>query len=167
MKKIIIIVLAIIVLVSLDLITKNWAVNNLKTTYGFDVIEGFWRFDYVENHNIAFGIGTQLPESYKQPIILSTNILALVFLLFFMRQAPKSVLLYISATVIISGALGNLIDRIHNGFVVDFIHWYYQSFHWPVFNLADTYVTIGMVLLFIEFLFFNTSKKVDPAASNT
>ncbi len=167
MKKIIIIVLAIIVLVSLDLITKEWAVKNLKTTYGFDVIDGFWRFDYVENHNIAFGIGTQLPESFKQPIILATNILALVFLLIFMRQAPKSILLYTSATVIISGAIGNLIDRIHNGFVVDFIHWYYQSFHWPVFNLADAYVTVGMVLLFIEFLFFNNPQKLDKAANLT
>lgn len=166
MKKIIIMILVIIVLVSLDLITKNWAVNNLKTSYGIDVIDGFWRFDYVENHNIAFGIGTQLPESYKQPIILSTNILALVFLLIFMWQAPKSVLLYISATVIISGALGNLFDRIHNGFVVDFIHWYYQSFHWPVFNLADAYVTIGMVLLFIEFIFFPPPKKAEESVKN-
>lgn len=167
MKKIIIIILALIILISLDLITKNWAVNHLKTSYGFDVIEDFWRFDYVENHNIAFGIGTKLPESIKQPIILSTNILALVFLLIFMRQAPKSPLLYISATVIIAGALGNLIDRLHNGYVVDFIHWYYKSFHWPVFNLADAYVTIGMILLFIEFLFLNVSPKSEQSVSNT
>ncbi len=167
MKKIIFIVLALIVLVSLDLITKNWAVNHLKTSYGFDVIDGFWRFDYVENHNIAFGIGTRLPESIKQPVILTTNILALVFLLIFMRQAPKSLLLYISATGIVAGALGNLIDRLNNGYVVDFIHWYYSSFHWPVFNLADAYVSIGMVLLFFEFLLFNPPQKSEQSVSNT
>lgn len=68
-------------------------------------------------------------------------------------------MLYISGVFIITGALGNLIDRLVNGYVVDFIHWFYKGFDWPVFNLADAYVTVGMILLIIEFLFFSKTEK--------
>ncbi len=165
MKKYIILVLSIIVLLSLDLGTKRWAQQHLAPSYGINVITGCWRFEYVENHNVAFGIGSHLPGKIKQPIIIGVGILALIFLASFLIQSKKSTLLYISGVFIITGALGNLIDRLVNGYVVDFIHWFYNGFDWPVFNLADAYVTVGMILLIIEFLFFSKPEKpTEPPA---
>lgn len=152
MKKYIFLAVLILILLALDLGTKQWAQDNLRNTRGIEVIRGFWRFDYVENQNISFSIGSSLPEKFKQPIIIGVNFLALVFLLVFIIQAEKSFVLYLSAALILSGALGNLIDRIMNGFVVDFIHWFYRGFDWPVFNLADAYVSVGMILLLTEFI---------------
>lgn len=152
MKKYIFLAVLILILLALDLGTKRWAQDHLKNTRGIEVIRGFWRFDYVENQNISFSIGSSLPEDFKQPIIIGINIFALIFLLVFIIQAEKSFVLYLSAALILSGALGNLIDRILNGFVVDFIHWFYRGFDWPVFNLADAYVSVGMILLLTEFI---------------
>jgi signal peptidase II len=155
----------IVVLLALDLGTKKWAQNHLKNTHGIEVIGGFWRFDYVENQNISFSIGSSLPEKVKQPIIIGVNILALVFLTIFIIQADKTFVLFLSAALILAGALGNLIDRIMNGFVVDFIHWFYRGFDWPVFNLADAYVSVGMILLITEFVLKAQQEK--KAASQT
>lgn len=164
MKKAMIpLLLAVIILLVLDLGTKKWAQNELKNTMGTEVVKGFWRFDYVENQNIAFSIGHGLPESVKQPLIIGIGIFALIFLTYFIIRAEKSILLYISASFIMAGALGNLIDRILNGYVVDFIHWFYKGFDWPVFNLADAYITVGMILLITEFLF--VSQKKDKEAT--
>lgn len=165
MKKYVFLGLMILILLALDLGTKKWAQNNLKNTSGIEVISGFWRFDYVENRNISFSIGSGLPEKFKQPIIISVNILALVFLSIFIVQTEKTFVLFLSASLILAGALGNLIDRIMNGYVVDFIHWFYRGFDWPVFNLADAYVSVGMILLISEFIIKAQQEK--QAASQT
>lgn len=159
MKKTLIIIILILVFLGLDLGTKYYAQAKLKDTSGVEVISGFWRFDYVENRNIAFSIGSQLPPGLKQPVIIAVNVFALIFLIIFLFKSEKSVLLYSSAVLIIAGALGNLIDRIINGFVIDFIHWFYKGFDWPVFNLADAYVTVGMILLITEFIFLSKHKE--------
>jgi len=160
LKKIIFfLILVVLILLVADLLTKRWAKHNLANTEGIEVIKGFWRFDYVENKNIAFSIGQQLPESVKQPLLIGIGILALVFLTIFIIQAEKSILIYISTVLIMAGALGNLIDRLFNGFVVDFIHWFYRGFDWPVFNLADAYITVGMILLITEFILISRQKK--------
>ena len=153
-KAIIFLIVAVGILLALDLGTKRWAQLELAHTNGRNIVSGFWRFDYVENRNIAFSVGRQLPNSVKQPLIIGIGILALVFLIYFIIQSEKSFLIYVSTTLIMAGALGNLIDRLINGYVVDFIHWFYKGFDWPVFNLADAYITVGMIFLITEFLFF-------------
>ena len=165
MKKILFLIPGIILLVTLDLGTKQWAAKALQYTAGKNVVSGFWRFDYVENRNVAFSLGKSLPDNIKQPLIIGVALLALCFLVYYLIKANSTVLTMASATVILSGALGNLVDRLINGYVIDFIHWYYGSFHWPVFNLADVYIVIGMGLLIIEYTFFAKQEKEKASKS--
>jgi len=151
--KLALIIISILILTAVDLKTKNLAELKLKAQPGITVIDGFWEFEYVENRNIAFSLGSQIPSNLKQYIIIGIGIAALGFLGWFAYKSPKTKLTLVSIVLISAGAFGNLIDRIRNGYVVDFIHWYYKGFDWPVFNVADIYVTIGMIFLIIEFLF--------------
>lgn len=157
--KLALIALSIIILTAVDLKTKKLAEIKLKNQPSIIVISGFWNFEYVENKNIAFSLGSQIPSHLKQYLIICIEIAALIFLGWFFLKSPKTPLTLTSVTLISSGAFGNLIDRIMNGYVIDFIHWYYKAFNWPVFNVADVYVTIGMILLIIEFIFSSHYKE--------
>ncbi|MBN1349486.1 signal peptidase II [candidate division KSB1 bacterium] len=152
-KKLILLLVSIIVLTSIDLVTKSIATSVLKGKPSISVIEGFWNFEYVENQNIAFSIGSQIPGGVKQYLIIGVEIAALIFLGWFFFKSPKTKLTLVSIILIGSGAFGNLIDRVINGHVVDFVHWFYKGFSWPVFNVADAYVTVGMFILIFEFIF--------------
>jgi signal peptidase II len=158
-KKKLCLIPGVLLLVALDLGTKWWAAKTLQYTAGKNVVNGFWRFDYVENRNVAFSLGKSIPDNIKQPLIIGVALLALCFLIYYLIKVNATALTMASATVILSGALGNLVDRLVNGYVVDFIHWYCGSFHWPVFNLADVYIVIGMGLLIIEYILFAKEEK--------
>ena len=151
MKKLLFLLPGILVLLGLDLGTKQWAARELQHTAGRNVISGFWRFDYVENRNVAFSLGKSIPDGIKQPLIIIIAVFALILLVYYLIKSNSTILMRLSATAILAGALGNLVDRLLNGYVIDFIHWYYGNFHWPVFNLADVYIVIGMGLLLIEY----------------
>ncbi|MBQ4383820.1 MAG: signal peptidase II [Firmicutes bacterium] len=121
---------------------KQWAIRSLKDASAIDVIPGVFRFSYVENRGAAFGIfqGKSLILG-----IFSVIVGVLIGYLYF-KAVPerKNWLLELSLLLIFAGAAGNQIDRLTQGYVVDMFEFYWFSF--PVFNFADTLITIGAVL---------------------
>lgn len=99
----------------------------------------FLNIVYVKNPGSAFGMFKFLGNTF----FIIFTILAISILIFFFLRDKQNKLIY---SLLIAGALGNLLDRILYGYVVDFIDFYYQSFHWPAFNIADSSLTIGIIL---------------------
>ena len=113
------------------------------------VIEGYWDHVYVENPGAAFSSFRFLPPRIAQPVLTVFGLIALAFVGFAISRTHDR-LTVLALSLILGGALGNLIDRVRLGYVVDFIHWHWlDRFHWPVFNLADAAVSVGIGLLLV------------------
>lgn len=135
----ILICLAIIVI---DQISKFYAVNYVKSLPSVNVINNLLRFVYVENYGAAFG----MLQNCKFLFIVVTIIIMIVCFYLYQKNKGKSKLLDVALICFIGGGIGNFIDRILYGYVVDFIS---LSFFAPVFNLADIFISIGAVLIVI------------------
>ena len=129
---------------ALDLWTKHWAVQTLQYSAPIQVIGEYVRFTYTRNSGVAFGIGAGM----RFPYYVFSIVAAAAILYLFSRARAQSLTRQISLALILGGAIGNLIDRVTSGEVVDFIEVGVRQWHWPVFNVADSVVTIG-VLLFV------------------
>lgn len=142
-------IIVLILGIFLDRISKIWALNTLASGRDIVVIKNLFTFSYLENRGAAFGI-------FQNRLIFLSLITAIVILgvvYFIVKYKPTSKLLKISLSLIISGAIGNLIDRIYYKFVVDFIMLHYKDvYYFPTFNVADMLVVIGTVLLAIYIL---------------
>ena len=128
--------------VALDQWTKAWATRTLAWHQPVEVIGEFVRLTYTRNSGVAFGIGAGLPFPYY--VFSIAAVIAIVVL--FARQRVTGLGRQIALALILGGAIGNLIDRLRTGEVVDFIEVGFNRWHWPVFNVADSAVTIGVVL---------------------
>lgn len=140
----------ILALIVLDQITKVLAVSHLKGQNDFIIIPDVFQFHYLENTGAAFSMleGKQILFAIVTPILL----LILLALLIRMPQNKKFTALNYIIVFLIAGAIGNYIDRIANNYVVDFI--YFSLINFPVFNVADCYVTISIILLLFLILFY-------------
>ncbi len=119
----------------------------------YDVFESWFRFRVVGNPGAAWGMFHNLPDWTRVPFFVVITTAALVFMGYFYKQARDDQRLYKTALMFIfGGAVGNLIDRIRIGYVIDFVEWFYGDFHWPNFNVADIAITIGVILLAVEIL---------------
>lgn len=150
------IVVFVAILIGIDQITKFIAIRNLKPIGSISIIDKIFSFTFVENRGAAFGIfqGKTLALS----IITIVIIIGIVY--FYIRLPKTRVYKFIrfSLILIISGALGNLIDRIFRGYVVDFFHATFINF--PVFNMADIYVVVGAFLMAVLVIFFVKDEEV-------
>ncbi len=143
-KKKIIIFILIILLVFFDYLTKYIVLNRFSVNESIIIIKNFLKFTYIKNTGAAFGL-------------LSGNIIVLILitvvLLFYLLKEfknSKNKLNITAYTLIISGAIGNLIDRIFRKYVVDFISFTLFNKEMAVFNIADSFITIGAILLIIS-----------------
>ena len=134
-----------------DQLIKLLVVNQLKPVGSIEVIPGLLDFTYVQNYGAAFGI----LQNQKWFFIVATSLVSLVLIVLLFIYKNHNLLSYTASILIVGGGIGNLIDRIHLGFVVDYIH---LSFFPPVFNFADCCVTVGTFLLIIHVVFFAESK---------
>ena len=136
--------------VILDQLSKYMAVHFLQGTDGIDLIPGVFRLTYLENRGAAFGV---LQGQQWFFYIITAVILVVVVLAFVRIPAGRKFLpLQICGVFIVSGALGNLIDRVRLGYVVDFF--YFELIDFPVFNVADIFVTVSAVLLAVLLLLY-------------
>lgn len=136
------------VVVAFDQFTKYWMARTLQEGDEINVISGFLRFSYTENPGIAFGM---LSDGNVKWLLVFISVAAIVAVTYYMLRTPASnTLLMWSLALLAGGICGNLIDRVRMGRVIDFIEVYYKSYHWPVFNIADTAITIGAALMAIE-----------------
>lgn len=110
------------------------------------VIPGFFNITHVRNKGAAFSILSDLPAAFRPAFFIIVTCAALVVIAAVIRRTEARIQLA-ALSLIAGGAAGNLVDRIRFGEVVDFIDWYVKSWHWPAFNVADSAISIGAVLL--------------------
>lgn len=133
--------------VAADQVVKYIVVENLKPDGVFTVIPGLLDFVYVENRGAAFGV----LEGFTTVLTVVTAICIVAVLALMVFYQKHSFFSRAAAILIVSGGIGNLVDRFLQGYVVDYID---VSFFPPVFNLADCFVVIGVIFFLIHFLFF-------------
>ncbi len=137
----------------LDQITKKWIVKTMFYGDSKSLIGDFLRFTYFRNPNSVFGL-----EFGGAVVSTSLTVIAFIFVMFLFFKSNNRFSL-VSLSLIIGGALGNLTDRIRYMEVIDFIDVGVKRWRWPTFNVADSFVTIGLILIVIYFLFIDTSHR--------
>ena len=138
-------------LVILDQITKALVINFFNL-YDSVALLPMINLTFVVNYGFAFGL---LNNPSLNQILVSLVILAIIIYFLYLLIKTQDKIFQLTLTLILAGALGNFIDRIFRGFVIDFIDIYIGKYHWPAFNIADSCITVGFVILMINILFLN------------
>lgn len=151
MKRIFIFAFVFAFVLGLDLFTKAMVIKNIQIGQGIPIVENFFNLVHIRNKGVAFGLFAKESISWALPYL---NILILIGLaLYLLKVGPTNTLGLVSYALILGGAFGNLIDRIRFGEVVDFLDFYIGQYHWPAFNVADSAVTVGVLLLAFLLIF--------------
>ena len=134
------------------------------------IVDGFWNHVYVQNFGAAWGFLSDKNESFVRPFFLIVSIIAVFIVLGIFRNVKNDQRLLIWAlSLIVGGAIGNFVDRARYGYVVDFIDWYAtwggEEHHWPTFNVADVWITIGVAFMIIEIMFREQAERKKAAAA--
>lgn len=135
----------------LDQLTKYLIETRVRLYSIITVIPGFFNITHVRNRGAAFGILSSTPGIWRSLFFITVTIVAIAVIARLIWKTHERLLL-IAFSLIGGGAVGNLIDRLRYGEVVDFIQWYVRSYYWPSFNIADSAISIGVGLLVIEML---------------
>lgn len=144
-----IVIISMIVLIAFDQLTKIWAVHTLGTGMDIKLWEGVFHFHYLSNYGAAWGI-----FSGKQVFLVSLTSIIIIGMIWYLGKlphTPSGKWAKIALVLIISGAIGNLIDRLILGYVRDFL--YFILIDFPIFNVADILVVVGVILLMIIMFF--------------
>lgn len=129
---------------SLDRLTKFLITKNLFQNQSIPIIKGIFHITLVHNRGAAFGI-----LKNQIPLFIITSLFAIILIYFNLKENRQSKSYSIALSLILAGALGNLVDRLFFGYVIDFLDFRI----WPVFNVADSAITIGAILLGWSILF--------------
>ncbi|MBN2224318.1 MAG: signal peptidase II [Deltaproteobacteria bacterium] len=117
------------------------------------IVPNFFDIRYIRNTGAAFGIMSRLPDGARLPFLIGVSLIAMGLIFFLFVKAEKERLVYLlSLSLVFAGAVGNLVDRVMFGEVRDFLHLHIYSLSWPIFNVADSAITVGIVLLAWELL---------------
>ncbi len=118
------------------------------------VIDDFWHFRYVENPGAAWGFLSGAQSWFRTPFFLLISLAAMVFIIvYFRRTTPEQRLLRLALALVFGGAIGNFLDRVRLGYVIDFIDWHwYDKATWPTFNVADSAITVGVAMMILDML---------------
>jgi signal peptidase II len=134
-----------------DQLTK-FAASDYLTRHGDVPLTSFLNFSLVHNTGAAFGFLSSASGWQNIFFIVVASIACVVILWMIWRHDAKDILLASGLTLILGGAAGNLTDRLLYGYVIDFVDVYYRGWHWPAFNVADSAITVGAVLLAVDAL---------------
>jgi signal peptidase II len=156
-KYIILSVISVIVLI-LDQATKIFIDRTMDLHSTITVVENFFNITYIRNKGAAFGFLAE--SSFRLPFFILISIIAVVVIIgIFRKLRPEQKLTAISLSLIFAGALGNLIDRIRLGEVIDFIYVHWYEHYWPAFNVADSAICVGVFLLGLDMLLNERRRK--------
>ncbi len=136
----------------LDQITKLWIESNFVLGETRTVIPGLFNLVFVLNKGAAFGFLADLEGNLRTYFFIGATALAVVLIIYLLRTVHRrDYYLFSALGLILGGALGNMIDRIRLGMVIDFLDFHLGSHHWPAFNIADVAISIGAILLIVSF----------------
>ena len=151
-------------IIVLDQLTKIIVDRTMPLHHSIPIVDGFFSLTYVRNTGAAFGIFAGSHEVFRLPFLIGVSILAIGFILVMLKRLRDDATGLVTAlTFILGGAIGNLIDRVLHGEVIDFLDVYYSNYHWPAFNLADSFITVGVT---ITLFYLVGAKGDDPFAAD-
>jgi signal peptidase II len=138
--------LIVALILILDQITKVLISHTLALHESIPVLEPFFHLTHERNTGAAFSLFAQAPAWFRQPFFFITTGVAIVALILFLRQTDgTNRLMVVAIAAVLGGALGNLIDRILYGEVIDFLLFHWRGYYWPAFNVADSCITLGVI----------------------
>ena len=149
-------ILFILIFVVIDQIIKSTVVNNIALNQVIVLIRNFFNLTYVRN----FGAGFSILQNATVFLSLISIVACVVLFYYLIKTDKKDLVSKISYLLIISGAIGNLIDRLKLGYVIDFLDFKIFGYDFPVFNIADCYITIGCFILIIKVLLESKNARV-------
>jgi signal peptidase II len=152
-KKYLILLATVTAVVLLDFITKAYIDSNMSLHESVVVIGGFLNIMYVRNPGAAFSFLASASPGFRSVFFLTVTVTAIVLVLYYIAKSKtEEPLMIFALSLIMSGALGNFIDRVRLGEVIDFIDVHLGAYHWPAFNVADSAITVGaFIMLFALF----------------
>ena len=154
-------ILPALVVVLVDQVSKRMIASTIRYGESVPVIQGFFNLVHVRNRGMAFGLMNRPDSSFGYYFLVSAVILAiLLIILWFSRLKEGDRSLVFGLSLILGGALGNLIDRLRFKEVTDYLDFFIGSYHWPSFNLADCAITVGAFWIVIHILFSSARKNV-------
>lgn len=156
--------LLIALVAGLDQVSKAWIVAHFSLFESKVVIPGLFNLTHLTNNGAAFSILAGQPAVWRQVFFIAASLVALVCIWIAQRSFGRQGLAYTTSLGLIAGgAVGNLIDRIRFGHVIDFLDFYVKNSHWPAFNVADSAITVGVGLFMVKNLFFDRNPPSLPA----
>lgn len=152
-RKYLILSTTVAAVVLLDLITKAYIDSHLSLHESVVVVGGFLNITYVRNPGAAFSFLANASPGFRSVFFLTATALAIILVLYYIaRSKTEEPFMIFALSLILSGALGNFIDRVRLGEVIDFIDVHLSTYHWPAFNVADSAITVGaFIMLFTLF----------------
>ena len=139
--------------VVLDQASKAVVVRALELHSYVPVVDGLLSISHVRNRGAAFGILSDASLPYQPLLLAGLSLAALVAIaLYFLRLPADARLPRVALALVLGGAVGNLIDRVRLGYVVDFVHVFWRDHTWPDFNVADSAISVGVALLVLDIL---------------
>jgi signal peptidase II len=145
-----------------DQATKFIVEQKMALHQSIPVINDLFSLTYIRNTGAAFGFLAGSHEAFRLPVLIIFSLVAIGFILVMLKRLSSAETGLITALAfILGGAIGNLIDRIVHGEVIDFLDFYWSSYHWPAFNLADSFITVGVLIVAYHLI---RAKGTDPFA---
>ncbi|MBS3906062.1 MAG: signal peptidase II [Syntrophaceae bacterium] len=163
-RKYWVLLICLVFIIALDQYTKHEAQRKIPLYHSIKVIDGFFNLTHLRNTGGAFGILGGERGGIGTIFFITVSLIAVGVILYLFHKAKEHERnLSMSLSLILSGAIGNLIDRIRYAEVVDFLDFHLFSYHWPAFNIADSAITIGIGLMTFELLFHDKKRlKASP-----
>ena len=151
-------------IVVLDQISKYIVMTRMEVHTSNPVINGFFNLVHTRNRGIAFGMFNRPGSDLGYYLLLSATFVAVILLLFWFSRLKQEEKIFVPGlSLILGGAIGNLIDRIRLREVIDFLDFYVGSYHWPAFNVADSAITVGTIWIVLSLLFLTPGESPEEA----
>ncbi len=136
---------------ALDQATKVWVQSSIDLWKGVPVVPGFFNLVHVLNKGAAFGLLNDDDLDWQRWFFIAVSVAAVAVVLHLLRtERTRAPFLRVGLGLVLGGALGNLVDRVRTGLVVDFLDFHVGTYHWPAFNVADSAITVGVFALFVS-----------------
>ena len=166
-RKYWVLMICLVIILGLDQYTKYEVQQRIHLYQTIKVIDGFFNLTHVRNTGGAFGIFAGNKGGIGSFFFIAIPLVAIGVILYLIRQLKEHERIFsLSLSLILSGAIGNLIDRVRYREVVDFLDFHLFSYHWPAFNIADSAITIGISLMVFELLIHDRKRSTKQQAPN-
>ena len=148
LKKYHLLIYTATIIVVLDQVTKAWIQKTMTLHQSIPVIPDFFNLTFIKNPGAAFGLFAESGGTFRTAFFIIVSFLAVGVLTYLYANTPGEFrLMRLALSLVMGGAIGNLIDRVRFGEVVDFLDFYIGRYHWPAFNVADSCITVGVTFL--------------------